>query len=390
MSRHVRPVLLMCALIIGAALISSVGGTASGATGTPPSIAKDNDANHDGIYSDTESVPKSVTYPWTVTYRLTIDAGSFGGHTLQSITDSLTTNLSSSSASPSCSSYTLPMFLAANTKLTCYYDIVLQNAGSAPLVNTASTTWDSGGMDTKSNTSTVNFPAMTLQKSSSTTLVTALGQVVPYSYLVTNTGTSVLTGVAVSDNNTDAAPSCPASSLAVGASMTCTASHTVTQTELDSGSVSNTSTVVSNEAPDATASLTIPVAVRPAGGMFVVGDLTVGPLSTSAGESVTFWGAQWWKKNALSGGTGPAAFKGFEDSLSAPVCGIDWTSRPGNSTPPPGSIPAYMAIIVASHVDNSGASIGGDTPHIVIVKTDPGYQGNPGHAGTGTIVGVVC
>jgi hypothetical protein len=389
MSRHMRSVLLFGALIIGAALISSVGGTAASAAGTPPSITKDNDANHDGIYSDTENVPKNVSYPWTVTYRLTINTGTFN-HTIQSITDSLTTNLSSSSASPSCSSFTLPMFMAANSQLTCFYDIVVQNAGSLPLVNTASTTWDSGGGDTKSNTSTVNFPAMTLQKSSSTTLVTGPGQVVPYSYVVTNTGTSVLTGVSLSDDNTDAAPSCPASSLAVGASMTCTASHTVTQTEVDSGSVSNTSTAVSNEAPDATASLTIPVAVRPAGGMFVVGDLTVGPLSASTGESVTFWGAQWWKKNALSGGTGPAAFKGFEDSLSTPVCGIDWTSRPGNSTPPPASIPAYMAIIVSSHVDKSGSSIGGDTPHIVIVKTDPGYQGNPGHAGTGTIVGVVC
>ena len=49
-----------------------------------------------------------------------------------------------------------------------------------------------------------------------------------------------------------------------------------------------------------------------------------------------------------------------------------------------------MAIIVSSDVDKAGSSIGGDTPHIVIVKTDPGYQGNPGHAGTGTIVGVVC
>jgi len=34
--------------------------------------------------------------------------------------------------------------------------------------------------------------------------------------------------------------------------------------------------------------------------------------------------------------------------------------------------------------------IGGDTLHLVIVKTDAGYQGDPGHAGTGTIVGVVC
>jgi hypothetical protein len=73
-----------------------------------------------------------------------------------------------------------------------------------------------------------------------------------------------------------------------------------------------------------------------------------------------------------------------------PTCGVDWTSRPGNSTPPPSSIPAYMAIIVSSHISKSGPSISGDTSHIVIVKTNPGYQGNPGHAGTGTIVGVVC
>ena len=391
MSKHMRSVLLVTALIIGSVLISSAGGTASGATGTPPSITKDNDANHDGIYSDTENVPKNVAYPWTVTYRLTIDAGTFGGHTLQSISDSLTSGLTTANASlSSCASLVMPRFLAVGTSITCYYDFVIQQAASAPLVNTATTVWDRGGLDTKSNTSTVNFPAMTLSKSSTTTLVTGSGQVVPYSYIVANTGTSVLTGVSLSDDNTDAAPLCPSSSLAVGASMTCTASHTVTQSEINGGSVSNTATLVSSEAPNATSSVSIPVAVRPAGGMFVVGDLTVGPLSSSTGESVTFWGAQWWKQNALSGGSGPAAFKGFEDSLSTPVCGIDWSSRPGNSTPPPSSIPAYMAIIVSSHVTKAGPSIGGDTLHIGIVKTDPGYQGNPGHAGTGTIVGVDC
>ena len=63
---------------------------------------------------------------------------------------------------------------------------------------------------------------------------------------------------------------------------------------------------------------------------------------------------------------------------------------PGRSTPPPASIPQYMAIIVASNVKQSGSSISGDILHVVIVKTNPGYQGNPGHAGTGTIVSVVC
>ena len=128
----------------------------------------------------------------------------------------------------------------------------------------------------------------------------------------------------------------------------------------------------------------------PVGGTFVVGDLTVGPIAQSLGKSVNFWGAQWWKKNSLSGGDGPAAFKGFEDSPAMPACGVNWTTRPGNSTPPPDTIPAYMAIVVSTQVTKSGSSIGGDTQHLVIVKTDPGYEGNPGHAGTGTIVSVVC
>ena len=257
-------------------------------------------------------------------------------------------------------------------------------------MNTATITWDSGGGDTTSASSTVNFPSLSLHKSSTTTLVSALGQVVPYSYLVTNTGTVAVTGIALSDTNTDASPVCPQTSLSVGASMLCTSPHTVVQSELDAGSVNNTATATSNEAADVQDSLSIPVAIFPVGGTFVVGDLTVGPLGQALGEPVTFWGAQWWKLNSLSGGGAPPAFKGFEDSPAIPACGVPWTSRPGNSTPPPDTIPAYMAIIVSSLITQSGSTINGDTPHIVIVKTDPGYQGNPGHAGTGTIVGIVC
>ena len=282
------------------------------------------------------------------------------------------------------------MSLAPGTSVTCFYDVSLTAPGSSPLVNTVTATWDSQGGDTATASSTVNFPALTLQKSSTTTIVTSIGQVVPYSYLVTNTGTSTVTGISLADDNVDAAPTCPQTTLSSGSSMTCTASHTVTAAEAGAGSVDNTATASSNEAADAKSSLHIPVEIAAVGGTFVVGDLTVGPTSGAVGESVTFWGAQWWKLNSLSGGGGPASFKGFEDTTAPPICGLTWTTDPGNSTPPPASIPQYMAIIVASNVKQSGSSISGDILHVVIVKTNPGYQGNPGHAGTGTIVSVVC
>jgi uncharacterized repeat protein (TIGR01451 family) len=85
----------------------------------------------------------------------------------------------------------------------------------------------------------LNFghPEMTIKKSSLTVEVTAAGQVVDYSYLVTNTGDVDLTNVTVTDNNIDTPPgvTCPATTLAVGESMTCTAQHTVTLAEMDAG-----------------------------------------------------------------------------------------------------------------------------------------------------------
>ena len=112
----------------------------------------------------------------------------------------------------------------------------------------------------------------------------------------------------------------------------------------------------------------------------------------SAAKSVTFWGAQWWNANALSAGAAPASFKGFADftSASPPTCGGTWTTRPGNSSKPPASIPQEMAVIVASHVQKSGSTISGTIAHIVVVRTAAGYAANPGHPGTGTVTSVVC
>lgn len=128
---------------------------------------------------------------------------------------------------------------------------------------------------------------------------------------------------------------------------------------------------------DSTDSTTVVVySYAPGGGTFVVGDL-------SAAGTVTFWGSQWWKVNALSGGAAPSSLEGYAAHRS----GGTWSTDPGDSAPPPaGSLPAYMAVIVTSSASKSGSRISGNVVAIAIVKTNPGYAPDPGHTGTGTVV----
>ena len=119
---------------------------------------------------------------------------------------------------------------------------------------------------------------------------------------------------------------------------------------------------------------------------FVIGN---GNGNASLGGQVTFWGAQWWKDNALSGGPAPAAFKGFVDDPTV-TCGADWNTDPGNSSHPPATIGPLVPAIVSSHITQTGSVISGDTTEVVLVQVDPGYAGNPGHPGTGTVIGILC
>jgi hypothetical protein len=92
------------------------------------------------------------------------------------------------------------------------------------------------------------------------------------------------------------------------------------------------------------------------------------------------------------GGSPPKSFKGFVNcSTTAPAsCGAMWATDPGNSSNPSATVPAYIAVIDSSSISQSGSTISGDTPKVVIVKTNPGYNPNQGSAGTGTVVGVLC
>src|SRR6266545_1497584 len=168
-----------------------------------------------------------------------------------------------------------------------------------------------------------------------------------------------------------------------GGPFTVSGTHTYSST----GFFTITVSIADDGGSTATTSCVVLIFGTSAGGNFVIGD-----QNSALGTDVTFWGAQWAKLNTLSGGAAPSAFKGFEDTPStAPACGTNWSTDPGNSTPPPaGPLPEFMAVIVSSSITKAGPTISGNTPHVVVVHVAPGYVSNPGHPGTGTVVAIVC
>jgi reprolysin-like metallo-peptidase family M12B len=184
----------------------------------------------------------------------------------------------------------------------------------------------------------------------------------------------------------DGSPSSVGTVLATATGFSVTGSHTYAA--LGPYSVSIHICDVGGSCADATSSIL--VFAYTSGGSFAVGNLAVGPIGSAVGKSVTFWGSTWAIDNPLSNGPVPSSFKGFEDNPPLPGCGVEWTTDPGNSAPPPLTVPAYTAIIVASSIGQSGAAITGNDIHIVIVKSDPGYGPQPSTPGTGTIVAVLC
>ncbi len=87
-------------------------------------------------------------------------------------------------------------------------------------------------------------PAIDLEKTVSGPEPLMAGDVISYSFVVTNAGDTTLTNVTVTDPLPDlSAIACPDTTLAPAAVMTCTATYTVTPADVASGFVANTATV---------------------------------------------------------------------------------------------------------------------------------------------------
>ncbi|MHA6765224.1 beta strand repeat-containing protein [Streptacidiphilus sp. PAMC 29251] len=158
---------------------------------------------------------------------------------------------------------------AASVTCTASYTVTQADIDTGKVSNTAHTNGNPpSGPPVSSPPSSVNVPnvpapALTLVKSALPTTVTAAGQTVHYSFVVTNTGNVTLTHVTVSEtafSGTGTAPvaSCPAgaAAMAPGASVTCTASYTVTPADINAGRITNAA--VATGTPPAGAPVTSP------------------------------------------------------------------------------------------------------------------------------------
>ncbi len=169
------------------------------------------------------------------------------------------------------------------------YTVTLADVNAGTISNTASVT--STQLPTP-RTSTVNTtvpqtPALSISKSSPTTDFDAVGDTISYSYDVTNTGNVTLTNtIAVNDDKaTVSCPALPPGGLDPAATITCSATHVVTQGDLDSGFVTNIATARSGATTSPSDSVTVNANQLPA---MTVTKTSSTPSYDSVGDSLNY------------------------------------------------------------------------------------------------------
>lgn len=125
------------------------------------------------------------------------------------------------------------------------------------------------------------------------------------------------------------------------------------------------------------------------------------------GQDVNFWGSQ-WENQVVSGnfntkGNGLQSFKGFSDPVNQiHVCEASagsggrlddscWSSKGGQTFPPPISVPAFIEVIVSTAINKTGSEIFGNIAAAAVCQVDPTppYGPDPGKPGFCKLVAVV-
>jgi hypothetical protein len=107
---------------------------------------------------------------------------------------------------------------------------------------------------------------LSLVKTASPTTYSSVGDVITYTYEITNSGQTTLSGpFSVSDDKQGTISPCGSGPLAPGGSTTCTSTHTISQADVTAGSITNVATASSGGATSnqATATVTAQVGATP-------------------------------------------------------------------------------------------------------------------------------
>ena len=235
-----------------------------------------------------------------------------------SVTDTQTAPAGALTSGPTCSSLSGPAGLCTGNSttlavgqsatFTATYTVTAADItnGSVKDSATATGTPPSGPVVT-TPPSAVSVPVsgLTIVKSSSTGSVSKAGDLVTYSFLVTNTGTVSLTAVSVADTQIAPAgaltslPSCvtrgnpvatcsgATTALAVGQTATFTATYTVIAADISNGSVNDSATATGTP-PSGPAVTTPPSTVTvPVTGLTLIKSSTTGSIS-KVGDIITY------------------------------------------------------------------------------------------------------
>jgi LPXTG-motif cell wall-anchored protein len=135
--------------------------------------------------------------------------------------------------------------LAIGGTVTCTatYTITAADVTAGSVTNTAFGT--GAGLTTGNASATVTYAALSISKAASPATYSAVGNTITYTYVLTNSGNTVLgpSQFTVTDNKINGGVpfncGAPATTLAVGATVTCTAAYTVVSTDITAGSVVN-------------------------------------------------------------------------------------------------------------------------------------------------------
>jgi uncharacterized repeat protein (TIGR01451 family) len=196
---------------------------------------------------------------------------------------------------------------------------------------------------------------------------TTLGAVITYTYTVTNTGNVTLTpsitdSVVTGITCTDPTPAVPG--LAPGETMTCTGSHTVTQVDLDNGSITNQATTTATFAGQAVSSISQSLTVLTYVGPRARLQITPNPVNyTSAGDFIVY--------NYTVTNTGGVPLNGPYQVVDSEVTFVDCAPATsplpvGASTSCVGSYAATQADVDTGHIVNSANIAASDGTQTVV------------------------
>lgn len=292
------------------------------------------------------------------------------------------TCVSLSNPADTCSGASTTLLGGQTAVFTMTYSVSQDDLDHGLITDQATVTAQPGVGPALSNTSnevTVTAeqdPELALVKSVAPTTVTAAGTVVDYSFLVTNTGNVTLSSLAISElvfggSGSTPLAACPGGDLAPSGSVTCTASYTITQDDMDAGSVATTAVATAefDGAGVLSPSSSATVTVTPGPSLSLVKSADLASVG-AAGQTITYSFLVTNDGNVTIDGidVSEVAFSATGD-LSAITC-PSTELGPGDDMTCTATYQVSQADIDSGAIDNT-ATVTGDDPAGTAIPSPP-------------------